>query len=391
MGAQRGFARKLLDYLHQNQNEMVELLIALAEAESPSHIPESQQRVQAILKSKLQSLGMRVSHIPGNETGGHLLAEASRKDTRPVQLLLGHCDTVWPLGTLEKMPVRREQDKLYGPGVYDMKAGLVQSIFALRAIQTVGLSLEVSPVFLINSDEEIGSRESGLHIQKLAGQADRTFVTEPSLGPEGKLKTARKGVGRFTVHVQGRASHAGLAPEAGASAILELSHVIQRLFELNDSERNITVNVGTIDGGLRPNVVAPESKAVADVRVATHEDADAVTRAIYGMQPVTPGTSLRVEGGMGRPPMEHTPGNRLLWELACEAADELQLRITEGMAGGGSDGNTTSLLTPTLDGLGAVGDGAHAITEFVHIPSLTERAALLARLLLFPPLSPDSA
>jgi glutamate carboxypeptidase len=247
--------------------------------------------------------------------------------------------------------------------------------------------LEVTPVFIVNTDEEVGSHESTRIIERLARGADRCFVLEPSLGPEGKLKTARKGIGRFTIRVRGKAAHAGLAPEEGASAILELSHVIQKLFALNDPARGVTVNVGTIDGGLQPNVVAPESTAVVDVRVPTVEEGQRVTEAIRGLQPETPGTDLVVEGSIGRPPMEATESNRKLWLLACKAAGELGMTIDEAHVGGGSDGNTTSQLAPTLDGLGAVGGGAHARNEHVLLGHWLERAALLARLLAFPPLS----
>jgi glutamate carboxypeptidase len=284
------------------------------------------------------------------------------------------------------MPLSLRQGKIYGPGIYDMKAGLVQTIFALEAIAANGFSPQVVPVIFINSDEEIGSYESTPQIRRLAKIAERAFVMEPSLGPTGKLKTRRKGVGEFTVRIIGRASHAGLAPEKGASAILELSFVVQKLFQLNDPQRGITVNVGTIDGGIRPNVVAPESRAVVDVRVLHLEDVPEIEKTILGLQPTTPNTKLKVEGKIERPPMEKTPGNQKLWQLAQQAASELGIEIEEGTAGGSSDGNLTSLYTPTLDGLGAVGDAAHAPGEFVYLDRMVERSALLARLLLAPSL-----
>ena len=380
-----GKAKRLLDYLVGRQTEMVELLSALATAESPSHLPEAQRPVQKILEAALGDDGFRVRHVSGQRTGGQLLAVPQRRTHgQPSQVMLGHCDTVWPLGTLETMPVDLRDGRLHGPGVYDMKAGLVQAIFAVRAVHQLGFNLDIAPVFFINSDEEIGSPESSAHIRRLAGSADRVFVMEPSLGPAGKLKTRRKGVGRFIIRVIGRAAHAGLSPEEGVSAILELSHVVQELFSLNDPERGITVNVGTIDGGLRPNVIAPESTAEVDVRVATTADAEFIEKTIHSLEPTTPGTRLEITGRIGRPPMEKTPGNQKLWEFAQEAADELGLEIDEGMAGGGSDGNSTSQFTPTLDGMGAVGDGAHAVTEFVDVEQMPQRAALLARMLLYP-------
>lgn len=379
--------QRLLDYLHGRRSDMAALLEALARAESPSQVPESQAAVQALLRAELTGGGYRVRTLRGRHTGGHLLAIPKRRRAAPAyQLLLGHCDTVWPIGTLEKMPVHRSEGKLYGPGVFDMKAGLVQAVFALAALRWLGEPPQVSPVLLINSDEEIGSTESLPYIDRLARRANRAFVMEPALGPSGKLKTARKGVGRFTVRVIGKAAHAGLDPEKGASAILELSHVVQTLFALNDPQKGVTVNVGTIDGGLRPNVVAPESRAEVDVRVPTRADAERIERAIHAIKPSTPGVRLEITGRVGRPPMEKTPGNRVLWELAKQAAEELGLEIDEGTAGGGSDGNSTSLYTPTLDGLGAVGDGAHALNEFVYIDRMVERASLLAQLLLKPPL-----
>ena len=273
-----------------------------------------------------------------------------------------------------------------GPGVYDMKAGLVQGLFAAEALGAVMPEAPVVPVFLINADEEIGSHGSTPHIRRLAARADRVYVLEPSLGPGGKLKTARKGIGRYTITVKGEAAHAGLDPDKGASAILELSHVVQALFALNDRNQGVTVNVGVIDGGLRPNVVAPESRAVVDVRVPSAEDARRIDAAIRGLRAVTPGTSIDVEGGIGRPPMERTSGNHRLWTLARRAAEALDMDLDQAAAGGGSDANTTSQYAPTLDGLGAVGAGAHARDECSRLDKMVERTALLACLLSAPSL-----
>ena len=367
---------------------MDHLLEQLVLTESPSTAPKSQQPVFAILQAALSERGYRIRRISGRQTGGHLLAvPRDRRPNQPIQLLLGHCDTVWPLGTLETMPLIQRGDKRHGPGIYDMKAGLVMTVFAIEAAWEIAGLPTVAPVMFVNSDEEIGSHESTPHIRRLSRMADRTFVMEPSLGPEGKLKTGRKGVGKFTVRVIGRAAHSGLDPEKGASAILELSHTIQQLFALNDLERGVTVNVGTIDGGIRSNVVAPESSAEVDVRILHQEDVPRIEAAILGLQPTVPGTQLIIEGRIRRRPMEQTPGNRLLWERAQQAAAELGIDIEEATAGGGSDGNTTSLYTPTLDGLGAVGDAAHAVGECIAPDRLSERAALLARLLLEPPLA----
>ena len=298
------------------------------------------------------------------------------------RLLVGHIDTVWPIGTLAHMPVRSEAGRLHGPGVYDMKGGLVQAIYALRAIEALGLKLSSPVTLFVNTDEEIGSPHSREHLLGLAAAAREALVLEPSFGSRGMLKTARKGIGRFKVQVRGKASHAGIDPDGGASAILEASHLIQSLFGLNDPTRGVTVNVGTIDGGLATNVVAPEVTATVEVRVTCAEDAAELERELHALTPENPATRLAVEGGFDRPPLEPTAGNRALWRRAGAVASELGIEIEEANVGGASDGNLTSALIPTLDGLGAVGDGAHTEHEHVLVERLPERAALLAGLLI---------
>lgn len=378
---------QLQDYLHRHRDAMQALLETLVQLETPSTVPESQAAILDLLQRELQRRQFRVRIVPGRKSGGHLLAIATpRPPQTPIQLLVGHCDTVWPLGTLAQMPLKVCQGKLYGPGSYDMKAGIVMMLFAVQALQALYGAPAIAPAIFINSDEEIGSGESTRHIRRLAQVSDRALIFEPSLGPNGHLKTARKGVGRFTIRVIGQAAHAGLEPEKGASAILELSHVIQQLFELNDADRGITVNVGTIDGGIRANVVAPESRAIVDVRVLHQADVPRLEQAIHSLRPITPGTHLEITGRIGRPPMEKTLGNQQLWQIAQTAATDLGLPLAQETAGGGSDGNTTSLYTPTLDGLGAIGDAAHAPGEFVYLDSLIDRTALVVKLLLAPAL-----
>lgn len=377
----------VLGYLKAQQAAMADLLEAMVRAESPSSVPEAQRDVQALVREALETTGYHVRHLPGRETGGHLYARPqARQANRPFQLLLGHCDTVWPLGTLaDAMPLERDGVVLRGPGVFDMKGGLVQMLYALKALQALDLQPSVTPVVFVNSDEEIGSPESSRTIRRLARQADRAWVMEPALEREGLLKTRRRGSGRFTLRVTGRSAHAGLDPEGGASAILELAHAVQKLHALNDAARGISVNVGQVEGGLRPNVVAAEARAAVDVRVRTSDDAERIERAIYALEAATPGTALHIEGRVSRPPMEATPRNRKLWTLAQEAGRRLGLELGEGLSGGVSDGNTTSQHTATLDGLGAVGDGAHAEHEFLFLDRMPERAALLALLLLAQP------
>jgi glutamate carboxypeptidase len=382
-------AEQLLERARGHRDAMVAQLVAMAEMESPSADPQSQQPLLAHLQDELEARGFRVVRRAGTRTGGYLVAAPRPTGVRPFQTMVGHVDTVWPRGTLAERPVVVDDDVMHGPGTFDMKAGLVSVLTAIDVLTALGEHPVVTPVVCVNSDEEIGSRESTAAIRTLAARSDRVFVLEPSLGRRGALKTARKGLGRYTVTVHGKAAHAGLDPTAGASAILELSGVIQSLFALNDHERGVTVNVGMVSGGIQPNVVAPQSSAVVDVRVLTTEDAEAVDAAIRSLRARTPGTSLTVEGGMGRPPLERTERNRSLYEQAVGVAAGMGLDLDEATAGGGSDGNTASQLAPTLDGLGAVGDGAHAEHEQVYLPGWVERAALLAGLLLLPAVRAD--
>ena len=383
-----GRAQKIAHWVGLRQDELVAFASKLVAAESPSLEPLLHDEVLRQLSDAFQGLGFCVKRLRGRATAGHLYARpAVRRRHRGYQLVIGHWDTVWPEGTLRGMPVKISDGKLHGPGMFDMKAGLAQLIFALKALQALKLTPKVRPVVFINSDEEIGSRESTRYIKRLARGADRALVLEPAFGPEGALKTARKGVGRFTVRVHGEAAYANLEPGAGTSAILDLSHVIQKLFAMNDASRGISVNVGMIDGGLRSNVVAQESTAIVDVRVLTSRDAEDIETRIRALTAAAPGATLEIEGGIGRPPMERTEGNRILWESARRVGQELGVVLSEDTAGGGSDGNTTSLYTPTLDGLGAIGGGAHVHHEFVYLDRLAERTALLALLLLQPPLA----
>ncbi|MEJ2538434.1 MAG: M20 family metallopeptidase [Gemmatimonadota bacterium] len=372
-------------YLDGRLEAMVDLLTELVLMETPTDVPSTHAPARKLLVEAWADLGYRHRHIPGRETSGHVLfIPSARTRHRPIQLMVGHLDTVWPVGTLEHMPVRREGGLLRGPGVFDMKGGLVMMIFAVEALQALDVPVSVTPVAFVNSDEEIGSPESRGTVRRLARAAGRALILEPALGPVGKVKTARKGVGHFTVSIQGRAAHAGLEPEAGTSAILELAHVIQMLHGLNDLDRGLSVNVGVIEGGTRPNVVAARSEARVDVRALSLEDADEVTRAIQALEPVVPGVTLEVTGGFEAPPLERTPRNTRLWEQTRRIGAELGLDLEDVTAGGGSDGNTTSQYTATLDGLGPRGDGAHAVREHIVVESLVERTALLAALLAAP-------
>ena len=380
-----GHAGQILKHIQGQQEVLITLLRHMVEAESPSSRPEAHRLMLSVLTDALSDLGFKVTTLGGQDAHKHLFARPmQRAKDRPLQLLLGHYDTVWPLGTVAGRPFSVDDNVIRGPGVFDMKGGLVQMVSALTAIRDLDLPTSLEPIVFVNSDEEIGSRTSTRYVRTLAQCVERAFVLEPAMGEEGMLKTERKGIGRFTITVHGKAAHAGLDPEGGASAILELSHVIQSLFALNDADKGITVNVGTIDGGLQPNVIAPHSQAVVDVRVPTLADGDRIEKEIHSLEPTTAGVRLTIEGRIGRPSMEFTPRNGALWHKARELAGELGIDLQQGRAGGGSDGNTTSQYTATLDGLGPVGHGAHAEREFLYIDKTLERAALLALLLLSP-------
>ncbi|MEJ2257740.1 MAG: M20/M25/M40 family metallo-hydrolase, partial [Woeseiaceae bacterium] len=245
-------AARVFDYVNSQQHVLTGLLRDLVDAESPSSHPETHDEVRRVLRLALASVGFDSREVGQPGEPRHVFARPSERDrNQPLQLVVGHFDTVWPIGTLQERPFRLAGNVIHGPGSFDMKGGLVQLVIALRTIRDLRLEMPVVPMVFVNGDEEIGSRSSTRYIRLLARRAERAYVLEPALGADGKIKTSRKGIGRFTIMVHGKAAHAGLDPEGGASAILELSHVIQKLFALNDAERGITVNVGTIDGGIQ--------------------------------------------------------------------------------------------------------------------------------------------
>ena len=376
-------ATEIITYLKDNHKPMLALLKEMVAIESPSNNKKALKNVIRFLRKELEQLGFYTLHVSGKNTGGYLYARPLiRKKNTPLQLLIGHCDTVWELQSIKDMPVVQRNGKLSGPGVFDMKAGIIQILFSLRAIKALQLDLAVTPIILINTDEEIGSHESTPIIKRLSKLVHRAFVLEPPLGLEGRLKTARKGVGRFTITVKGKAAHAGLDPEKGVNAIVELSHQVQRLYAMNDFDKGITVNVGLIEGGYASNVIAAESKATIDVRVYNIEDGAYITDRIHQLKPILDNVELRIEGRIGRPPMTQTSRNKHLWENAEANGKLIGLNLEQATAGGGSDGNTTSLYTATLDGLGTPGDGAHATHEFIFSDKLIERTALLTLLML---------
>jgi glutamate carboxypeptidase len=373
---------RLLDYLRERRDAMVDRLREWVEHESPSCEKPALDGLAGRIAARFAGAGGVVECVANPRGGMHVLARFFADVPGPPTLVLGHYDTVWPTGTLAAIPFRLEGGRAFGPGTFDMKASLVLVEFALESMRSLGLRPPRPVVVLFTSDEEIGSPTSRPLIEGQAREVAYALVLESPL-PGGRLKTARKGVGGYTIEVSGRAAHAGIDPEKGASAILELAHQILRIPPLADASAGTTLNVGVIGGGTAPNVVAASARARVDVRVRTTAEASRVDAALRSLRPVMPGTSLSVAGGFNRPPMERTPAIAALFASARELARALGQDLHEGETGGASDGNFTAALgIPTLDGLGALGDGAHAESEHVLIDSLPDRAALLAALLL---------
>jgi len=373
--------RETLAWLTARQDEMIASVRELVVRESPTQDKRACDQLCAHLASEFTCLGGEIKVHRQRAVGDHLEVNFGGARGRAPVLLLGHFDTVYDAGTLDKMPWGERTGRLYGPGVFDMKAGIVQMMFALWALRESADGLPRPVKVWLVSDEEMGSASSRPITEKLAKQCSAVLVCEPS-GPGGALKTARKGVGSFTLKVTGKPAHSGLDFEKGHSAIVELAHQIQAVSRLTDLKRGVTLNVGVIRGGTRTNVVAEEAVAELDLRVAHKKQGAEMERRVRRLRPVNPYCKLEIEGGINRPPLERTQQVSALFEVARRVARELGFRLREVAVGGGSDGNfTAGIGIPTLDGLGAVGDGAHAAHEHVIAAELPRRAALLAGLI----------
>jgi glutamate carboxypeptidase len=371
----------ILTYLLSHQEEMIEDLRTFVQQETPSTVKSLLDPFATFLASYVEQNipGGQVEVIEVPDNGNHLRMTWGNDSEETPILLLAHYDTVWPEGTLETMPLRTEGEKMYGPGVFDMKGGLLQGLWAVRALREVTQSNRAI-VLLCNSDEEIGSPSSRAYIEAEARKASAALVLEPSL--DGALKTSRKGVGMFHLEVEGKSAHAGLNPYAGISAIDELARLTIRLHSESSRDTGTTVNVGIVSGGTRSNVIPAYASAHVDLRVVTQSEADRMTKRIAELEPHHPEAKIRITGGMNRPPMERTEGTAKLFQKAHSLANELGFDVDEVMAGGGSDGNFCAAVgTPVLDGLGPVGGGAHATNEHMDTSQLPYRAALVARLL----------
>lgn len=373
-------AAQLRTILQPDLPEMLATLRRFVLTESPSLDKPAAHRCCNIIADEWRNHGLTVERLPQKLHGDHLRIVSPSREKKQL-LVLGHYDTVYDTGTLKKMPFRVSAGKAYGPGVFDMKAGIVQALFAYRALKKLIALPDKRIVFLWTSDEEIGSASSRKLIETEARRSDAVFVLEPSFGPRGLLKTARKAVGEAEIIVHGRASHAGLAPEEGINAIHELTHQISRIVKWNDPQRGTTANVDIIEGGTRTNVIADRARAVVDLRVTSAADAHRIERQLHALKPHAPGARLEILGGFSRPPLERKM-SAALFKIAKSLAKEMDLPLGECAAGGGSDGNLTAALgIPTLDGLGAVGAGAHSTREHILISTMPARAALLAALL----------
>jgi glutamate carboxypeptidase len=376
----------ILAYTRKKQNEIVALIREMVECESPTEDATQVNRFVDLFAERAGDIA-RSRAYPGGRFGKHLrcefrLPEAKRRAKKDGQILaLGHSDTVWPLGTLRSMPFRQAQGRLWGPGVFDMKAGLAFFLFAMHALRDLEIPVARKVTLQINADEEVGSPSSRLLTEEAARGSAAVLVLEPGTGLEGKLKTARKGVGDYTLAIRGRASHAGVDFAAGANAIVEMARQIERVAGFSQLDRGVTVSPGVIRGGTRSNVVAAECVAEIDVRAPRHADMRQLERKFAALKPFDKRCAIEVRGGFNRPPMERSPQNRKLFGTARDAASELGVDLEESMSGGGSDGNFTAALgVPTLDGLGAVGEGAHAANESILVDRIADRTALLAKL-----------
>ncbi|MEH7385998.1 M20 family metallopeptidase [Bacillus sp. JJ1521] len=374
--------QQVVAFLKEKESEMVEVLKSLVELESPSHDKEAVdqvgEQVQLLYK---KYVGGRVQRFDNEHFGDHFRCELGEGDEQI--LILAHMDTVWPKGTLENLPFHIDGDELYGPGSFDMKGGIVQGLFALNALKTLQVPLKTKVVMLFTSDEEIGSDSSRALIEVEAKKSKYVLVLESAAASKkGKLKTSRKGVGMFTIKVTGLAAHSGIEPEKGISAIEELARQTLYLHGLTDFEKGTTLNIGLVKGGSASNVVAAEAEAELDLRVENNAEFERVIPLIQGLTPSKEGLTIEVTGGINRPVMEKTPEITKMFETAKELAKEyLDFNLEEQASGGGSDGSFASQFAPTLDGLGPVGDGAHASNEHLLISQMPVRSALVALLI----------
>jgi glutamate carboxypeptidase len=373
---------QILSWAQSQQAAYTLMLRQLVECESPSDDPAAVNRFVDLL-SDLIAPYAKLKTVSGGRFGKHLLCEfpAAKRGGGQV-LVLSHSDTVWPMGTLKSMPFREAEGRLWGPGTLDMKGGIAIVLFAMGALRELDIPLPHKILLQVNSDEEVGSSSSRALTEKNALASKAVYVVEPGTGLTGKLKTARKGVGAYTVAIKGRAAHAGVDFGNGASAIVELARQVQKIAGFTNLPRGLTVNPGVISGGTRSNVIAAEAVAHVDIRVQKLKDFAPLDREFQNLKPYDKRCTVSITGGLNRPPMERSQGTIALYRNAQKIAKAMGVPIEESATGGGSDGNFTAALgVPTLDGLGPVGEGAHAPNESILIDRIADRIALFAGLM----------
>ncbi len=372
---------KTMTYLKAQQDDMVETLRRWVNHDSPTFNKEATDSMGQLIARTFEETGAHLQTHPQEKYGNHHTLIWRYPGATEQILLLGHFDTVWPDGEAVRRPFRVENGIATGPGSNDMKAGLMMALFAMRSIQALSLKPAKNIALVLNSEEEISSPTSRPIIEAEAERSRYALVLEPAR--EGNLITWRKGIGRFEMAITGKAVHAGVEPEKGISAIEELARQILELHAMSAPQRGISVNVGVVNGGTRSNVVAAKAKALIDLRVKTQADGERMVKAILNLQPKLPGADLEISGKLSRPPFEETPAGLLLFKKAQGIAAELGFKIGKIGTGGGSDGNFSAALgIPTLDGLGNVGSGSHALSEHTVVDTFPQRAALLAELML---------
>lgn len=370
--------------MQSRRGEMLRLLGEFVRCESPSFVKPEVDKFARMVAAEWRKRGASVAILKQRERGDHVRAEIWLGEGRAAGqiMVLGHTDTVYPLGTLSKMPFRIAGGKAWGPGTFDMKGGLVMALAAVDALRSLGVKPRKKFVFFWNSDEEIGSYGSRNLIEREARRSDAVMVLEPSYGREGRLKTQRKGVGGAEIIVVGRSAHAGIDPENGINAVHELALQIARVMKMNDKQRGVAIQATVVAGGTVPNVVPAEARAQIDIRFTRLADAKTIERKLRGLRPIAKGARVRVIMGGLRPPLERTAALQSLFHHAQQLMEEIGLPLKEAATGGGSDGNFTAAIgVPTLDGLGAIGDGAHSPREHIVIREIPARAALIAGLL----------
>lgn len=374
----------LFNHFNARQQAILDSIRLLVERETTSYEELRLNEIAGFLAAQLREIGAEVEFTPQPGYGTHLRArfQFGHAPETPRLLVIGHLDTVWPVGTLQRMPFQvTSEGRAHGPGIFDMKSGIAVTIESLNAIQTLALQTKRPITLLLTCDEEIGSKTSRLLIEEEAKNAAAALVLEPPI-TGGIVKTGRKGIGVFTIRAVGRAAHAGLDPRKGVNAIVELSHQVLRLAAMNDHERGVTVSVGVMSGGSASNVVPAEAIAEADVRFWTLEDGERIVNGLRGLKPVLDEAQLEITGGINRPPMPRSERNIALYEHARALAAEIGFDLKDAVVGGGSDGNFTAAMgVPTLDGLGVDGAGAHADHEHIIVSDIPRRATLLTRLM----------